>query len=129
MTPPFSQIQVAHQRLLDALNVIPNMRLADAVVAPVTAPQIIVGAPRFRWAGYGTSFSGQPITGQWVIYYVVPLNQYAVENLLSTVASICNAIERFTPGVVTSAGPGSYPSPTGLLPAYLIHASLEVVMA
>jgi hypothetical protein len=97
---------------------------------PITAPAVVIGPPRLLWAGYNQSgFTGQPTTAQWNVYYVVTMNQYAIDVLLASVAAIAEAIERYTPGVVIGAGPGLYPSPNGPLPSYTIVVQMEVGMA
>lgn len=126
MTAAFSQVAHAHQHIADALAIISGMRIVTTVAMPVTPPAVVIGPPRLSWTGYGQS--GQPVTAQWNVYLVVSMTQYAIEALLETVASVCAAIERFTPGVVMGAGPGLYPSAGVQLPCYTIIVQMEVGM-
>lgn len=129
MTAALTPVARAHQRLADAIATVPDLRVLLAVAAPITPPAVVVGPPRLMWLGYNqNNFSGGPVTAQWSVYFVVGMNQYAVDAMLSTIGSITLAIERLTPGVVMGSGPGVYPSPSGPLPAYTILVQMEVGM-
>lgn len=130
MTSALTPVARGHKRLADAIATVPNLRVILAVATPISPPAVVLGPPRLTWLGYNqNNFSGDPVTAQWSVYFVVGMNQYAVDELLSTVGSITLAIERLTPGVVMGSGPGVYPSPSGPLPAYTILVQMEVGMA
>lgn len=128
MSGSLSPVAHAHQRLSEALSTVPDVRVTTSVVTSTSPPALVVGPPRLRWTDYGSTFSGQPTTAQWNIYLVTPMNQYAIDVLLSHIATITSTIERLTPGVVLAAGPGYYPSPSGPLPAYIILVQAEITM-
>jgi hypothetical protein len=129
VTAPLTPVAKAHQTLADAIATVPDLRVLLAVAAPISPPAVVVGPPRLMWLGYNqNNFSGGPVTAQWSVYFVVGMNQYAVDAMLSTIGSITLAIERLTPGVVMGSGPGVYPSPSGPLPAYTILVQMEVGM-
>jgi hypothetical protein len=79
------------------------------------------------WRDYNLA-GAQPTSAQWNVYLVVSLNQYAIDELLSLVASVADAIERYTPGIVVGSVPGTYPSTNGPLPAYTITVQAEIAM-
>jgi hypothetical protein len=120
-------VATATQRLAWAASTVPGLRVSTSVSAPITPPAVVVGPPKLVWRGYGSS-GNEPTTGQWNVYLVVTMNQYASDALLALVGPVSAAIERFTPGVVISSAPGTYPSPTGALPAHVITVQLEVNM-
>lgn len=113
----------AQQRLQAALETVAGIRVPDVGVS-VSPPAAIIGPPRLTWGGYGSVGTGV-LTVQWNVYLVMPVNQYAVANLLALVETVTCAIEKYTPGVVLSSGPGSYTSPGGALPAYVITVQME----
>jgi hypothetical protein len=125
VTAALSPVAAAHQRLADAINTVPNLRVVTAVGSSITPPAVVIGPPRLNWRGVGT-VGAQPLTAQWNVYLVTGMNTYAIDNLLALVGSITGAVESFTPGVVLNAGPGLYPSPNGNLPAYIIVCQQEV---
>ncbi|MGH3795944.1 MAG: hypothetical protein ACRDS0_36890 [Pseudonocardiaceae bacterium] len=124
MTTALSQVAAASQRIADAVSLgVPTLSVVTNVVAPISPPAVVIGPPKLYWRGYNQG--GQPTTGAWNVYLVTALGMYALEQLLSLVASISAAIELHTPGVVLGAGPGVYPSPQGGLPAYIISTQLD----
>lgn len=125
MTIPLTSVAIGGQCLADAAKLsLPDLAVVTNVVAPITPPAVIIGPPRLFWRTYNAG--GQPTTGQWNIYLIVALNQYAQDSLLSMVPQLCSAIEVGTPGVILSAGPGIYPSPQGGLPTYVITVQMEL---
>ncbi|MGH3546688.1 MAG: hypothetical protein ACRDQU_00880 [Pseudonocardiaceae bacterium] len=124
MTQALSQVAAGTQILANAIAMAATgLFVTSNVAAPIAPPAVVVGPPKLFWRGYNSG--GDPGTGAWNVYLVVALNQYAPENLMSLVASISEAIENYTPGVVLGAGPGIYPSPQGGLPAYIISAQMD----
>lgn len=122
--PPLSPLAQASHRLAWAASTLPNVRVSTSVVAPITPTAIVIGPPRLNAIGYG------PVcTAQWNVYVVVAVNQYAVDVLTSLVTSLMVAIERLTPAVCRSSGPGTYPNPGGgVLPAFIVVTQQEVTM-
>lgn len=104
-------------------NYVPSLFVVTNVASPITPPSAVVGPPKLFWTGYNQG--GDPGTGTWSVYLVVAQTQYAMEGLLGMVASVSEAIENGTPGVVLGAGPGTYPSPQGPMPAYVIQAQMD----
>lgn len=137
MTDPFSPVVLspvaaATQRLADAISLaVPDMPVRTKVVGPVSPPAVVIGPPQLMWQGY--TQQGRPTSGQWQVYVVAAMNAYAVDTLLSLVATISSAIELHTPAVVLGSEPGVYPSsgpssgPTiqAGWPAYRITVAME----
>lgn len=107
-----------------ALERLPDLQVVTGVGRQIAPPAVIIGPPRLTWAGYAQG--GQPSTGVFSVYLVVAMTERATEALLSRIASVTAAIEEFTPGVVTMANPGVYPSPGGVLPSYQITVQMEL---
>lgn len=122
--PPLTPLAKAGNHLAWAASTLPNVRVSTSVVAPITPTAIVIGPPRINTIGYGGF-----VTAQWNIYLVVAVTQYAVDILLSLATSLMLAIERLTPAVCRSSGPGTYPNPGGgVLPAFVVVTQQEVVM-
>lgn len=124
MTAALSPVAAASRTIAEAVSTVPGLRVVTSVAAAVTPPAVVIGPPRLVWLGYP---AGQgPLSGQWNVYIVVTLNAYAIDALLALVASVASAIEEHTTGVVMGSAPGTYPSPTGPLPAYIITVQQEI---
>ena len=123
MTHALTPVAVAVQRLAAALSTIPDLRVVTSVAASVSPPAAVIGPPKLAWRVYNAG--SQPITGQWNVHLVMPMNQYAMDTLLSLIAAVASAIETYTPGVVASSGPSTYPSPSGALPSYVLTVQME----
>lgn len=113
----------AQNRLQAALLTVDGLRVPD-VSQSVSPPAAVIGPPKLSWDGYGT-VGGAVLSTQWNIYLILSVSQYAINNLMSMVAKVTAAIEKYTPGIVLSAAAGSYVSPTGALPAYVIVVMME----
>jgi hypothetical protein len=108
-----------------ALATVPDFRIINSVALPVVPPALVIGPPRLSIRGY--SYAGAGLTtAQFNIYVVVVMNQYAIDSLRTIIASVMNALERLTPGIVLSSVPGVYPSPGGSLPAYIVTYQIEL---
>jgi hypothetical protein len=108
-----------------ALATIPGFGVVGSVAMPVTPPALVIGPPRMSVRGY--TYAGAGVTtAQFNIYVVVPMNQYAIDELRQVGTTVMYALERYTPGVVMGAVPGVYPSPTGVLPAYIVTFQVEL---
>jgi hypothetical protein len=127
MTAALTPIADATQRLAAALIIIPGIRISTNIASPISPPAVVIGPPRLGYVGEA-SVGGQPLTVQWSLYLVTGVSQYALDQLLTLVGAITEAVERYTPGVVLSSGPGTYPSPSGPLPCYITVAQMEVAM-
>jgi hypothetical protein len=128
VTSALTSVATAHQRIVTVLSAVAGMRVVGAIAAPITPPAAVVGPPRLGWKGE-SGIGGQPLTGQWDIFLVVSLNQYSIDVLMSIVAELVVALETHTPGVVMGASPGTYASPNGAMPAYIISLQMEVGMS
>lgn len=115
----------ACQEIANAVKTVAGLRVDTTIARTVTPPAVIVGPPRLEWGGYGRH--GLPQTATWNVYLVVALGEYSIDQLLDTVADVTAAIEVHSRGVVHSAGPGSYPSPQGPLPCYVIVCQAEII--
>lgn len=125
MTQPLTPVALGAQMFADAVSLaLPALSVIINVVTPIAPPAVVIGPPRLFWRTYNAG--GQPTTGQWNIYLVVAMNQYAQDTLLSMMALLCSAIESGTVGVIMSAAPGIYPSPHGGLPCYVITVQAEL---
>jgi hypothetical protein len=115
-------IPAAAEKLAWAASFLPDVRTSTSVVAPISPTAVVVGPPRMNTRGYGGA-----LTAQWNVYLVVSVSQYAVDELLNLATKLIAAIEKYTPAVVMSSGPGTYPNPGGgVLPAYVAVVQMEV---
>lgn len=122
---PFSPIAAACHEIADAIQTVPGLRVEIGVGRNISPPAVIVSPPRLTWGGYGQH--GLPQTAQWVVYFIVNFNEFAIDVILDQIAAITAAVELHTRGVVLSAGPTSYPSTQGPLPAYGVTVQMEVI--
>jgi len=125
VTAPLTSIQLGAQMIADAVSLaLPTLPVLTNVVVSIAPPAVVIGPPRLFWRTYNAG--GQPTTGQWNVYLVVSMNQYAQDTLLAMMPQLCSAIEVGTPGVILSSGPGIYPSPQGGLPCYTTTVQIEL---
>lgn len=118
-------VAMACHEIADAVKTVAGLRIDTTIGRTVSPPVVVVGPPRLEWGGYGQH--GLPQTATWSVYLVVALGEYSIDHLLDNVSAVTAAIEMYSRGVVHSAGPGSYPSPQGPLPCYVITCQAEII--
>lgn len=81
-------------------------------------PCLVVVPPRLTWGGPGV----EPTDAELVIALVVAKGDRSVDELLGLVEATVAALDTCDNDIVVRAAePGTYPSPAGELPAYLIE--------
>lgn len=110
-----------------ALRTVPDVRHYAQLSGPVDPPATILPPPALRFGGRSSS----PTEASWVVALVVGRHDRSVEQLwelLPRVVDVLDGLRDDHVDVVVSqdsgAQPGTYPTGSGELPAYLI--TLEV---
>lgn len=113
--------QDAGERIAAALRTVPDLRVSLGPPAGLSPPAAVVWYPRLEWTGF---CPGGPARGQWAVYLVVNLSEYAPGQLLGLIGSVTAAIDTVDGAVVTRATPGVYPAANQ--PAYEIEIEMEL---
>lgn len=108
--------------LLDALRVVPDLRVHGDPGALVDPPAGVLSPPTFVWDG----MLSEPTAATVTLALVAPQSDRALRTLLRLLGPVVAAIDSVPDAVVRTAAPGTFAAGDGVdLPAYLIE--IEVI--
>lgn len=114
-------IKDAALELEQALKTVPGNYNRDPG-AEVDPPGFVLGPPALTWETGCSS----PTSARFIVFVVVPADDYAVDRLWTLVTAVGEAIDEHTRGVVVRADPSAFPAGTTDLPAYEIQVEFPL---
>lgn len=106
-----------------AIASVPDMRAYRDTAANVELPAAVIGPPLLTWEGVCT---GPPSSARFLVYVIVPLDEWAMDRLWELVPMVGKAIESQTDAVAVTALPGVYNAGGVDLPAYELTVEVSV---